>query len=454
MAKKNDFSKGKISTIIMNLAVPLTVAQLINVLYNIVDRIFIGHMPENATLAMAGIGLCLPFTIMVAAFTNLFGMGGSPLCSMARGEGNEKKAEEIMGTSFSCMILIGVLITVIGILFKKPLLYAFGASDATYPFAAKYVTVYLLGSIFVMISLGMNYFINSQGFAKIGMLTVTIGAITNIILDPIFIYVLNLGVTGAALATIIAQGVSSVWVLLFLTGNQAILRLTFDSIKIRTKYIKRIVTLGLSGFIAQFTNSLVSIVCNHCLSQYGGDLYVSAMTILSSVREIYNMPIQGITGASQPVLGYNYGAKEYKRVYDGIVFTTVLTVGFSLIYWLLITVFPTYFVKFFNSDPELLSVGVKSLRIYFFGIFMMAFQSCGQSCAVGLGRSKQAVFFSLLRKVVIVVPLTLLLPKMGFGINGVFLAEPISNFIGGGACYITMWFTIVKELKTKMKENG
>lgn len=452
--KKNDFTKGSVARNIINLAVPMTLAQLINVLYNIVDRFFIGRIPQGATLAMSGLGLSLPIITIVIAFANLFGMGGAPLCSIARGKGNEQEAEEIMGNSFALMIIFGLLLTVLGLLFKKPMLYLFGASHETFPYANDYLSIYLLGSIFVMIGLGMNSFINSQGFAKIGMMTVLIGAVTNMILDPLFIFQFHLGVKGAALATILSQFISAAWIIIFLTGNNTILKLRFSRMKLKIDYIKQIIALGMSGFVMAITNSLVSIVCNASLQSYGGDLYVAAMTIINSIREVVSMPSSGLTNASQPVLGYNYGAKCYQRVLDGIKFMTVVCVTYTFIMWLFITLFPNFFIHIFNNDPELVQVAVPSLKIYFFGFFMMSFQFSGQSVAVALGKSKQAIFFSLLRKVFIVVPLTLLLPKIGFGINGIFLAEPISNFIGGGACYITMWFTIGKDLQKEARKTA
>lgn len=448
-SRKNDFTKGSVARNILNLALPMTLAQLINVLYNIVDRIFIGRIPDHATQAMGGLGIALPLITFIIAFANLFGMGGAPLCSIARGKGNDQEAEEIMGNSFAMLVIFGIGLTILGLVFKKPLLYLFGASHDTFPYANEYISIYLLGTIFVMIGLGMNSFINSQGFAKIGMMTVLIGAITNIALDPLFIFTFNMGVKGAALATIISQAISAIWILSFLTGQNTILKLRFERMKLKWHYIKQIISLGMSGFMMAITNSLVAIVCNASLQSYGGDIYVAAMTVINSIREVVSMPSSGLTNASQPVLGYNYGAGEYKRVLKGITFMTVVCVSYTFIMWLIITLFPTTFIQIFNKEPHLIEVAVPSLKVYFFGFFMMAFQFAGQSVAVALGKSKQAVFFSLLRKVFIVVPLTLLLPKIGFGINGIFLAEPISNFVGGGACYITMWLTIGKDLKRK-----
>ena len=310
--EKNDFTKGSVTKNIINLAVPMTLAQLINVLYSIVDRIYIGRMGQDAALALGGVGITFPIITIIMAFANLIGMGGAPLCSIERGKGNQKKAEEIMGNSFFLLILLGLLLTAVILIFKKPIIYAFGASEATFPYADSYITIYLLGSVFVMIGLGMNSFINSQGFARTGMLTVLIGAVLNIILDPVFIFILHLGVRGAALATVISQFVSSVWVLLFLAGRKTILKLKKENFRLKFRLVRQIVTLGLSGFTMSVTNSIVQIACNATLQVYGGDLYVTVMTILNSIREVITMPVTGITNGAQPVLGYNYGAEQYE----------------------------------------------------------------------------------------------------------------------------------------------
>lgn len=439
----NDFSQGSVKGNIIRLAGPMTLAQLINLLYNIIDRMFIGHLPQNATLALTGLGLTFPILMLVTAFSNLFGMGGAPLFSIARGRQDDDHASDIMGTTFTMLLISGIVLTVIGLLIKEPLLYLFGASDQTFPYADRYLSIYLLGSTFVMFSLGMNNFINAQGFAKKGMLTVLIGAVLNILLDPIFIFVLKMGVQGAALATVISQFVSALWVLRFLTGNEAVIRLKKDSLKVHFPLLKEIVALGTSGFVMSFTNSAVQIVCNATLQSFGGDIYVGVMTVINSIREVVSMPVNGISSASQPVLGYNYGAKEYKRVKEGIKFMSATCIIYTTVIWIILLLFPRPFIHIFNSNSKLLTLGVPAMTIYFFGFFMMSLQFSGQSTFVSLGRSKNAVFFSLFRKVIIVIPLTLILPHIaGLGVNGVFLAEPISNFIGGTACFATMMRTV------------
>ena len=420
----------------MSIAGPMIVAQLINVLYNVIDRIYIGRIPHVATLAMGGLGICLPIISIVMAFANLFGMGGSPLCSIARGQGKNDDAEEIMGNSFSLLVIFGIILTIIGFI-----LWAFGASKHTISYALDYLSIYLIGTIFVLVSLGMNSFINSQGFAKVGMMTVLIGAILNIILDPLFIFVLHMNVKGAAIATVISQGISALWTLQFLTGKQTILKLRKKYFKLNFYYVKRIFSLGTAGFMMGITNSVVTIVCNSTLQTYGGDLYIAIMTIINSIREIAQLPGQGMANACQPVLGYNYGAKEYKRVLTGIKFVTIVSFIMMFVIWLAITLFPEFFIQIFTHNQKIISHGITSLHMV------------GQSTAVGLGKSKQAIFFSIFRKVIIVAPLTVILPKF-IGINGVFIAEAISNFIGGGACYITMWLTIGRKLQQKCKEEA
>lgn len=447
---KNDFSQGSVIKNILRLALPMTLAQLINVLYNIVDRIYIGRIPKDATMALTGLGLCLPIISMVIAFANLFGMGGAPLCSIQRGKGNEEEAEAIMGNSFVMMVFCGLILTILGLTLKRPMLYLFGASETTISYADSYITIYLLGSVFVMVGLGMNSFINSQGFGKIGMLTVLLGAVTNIILDPIFIFSLNLGVQGAAWATIISQGLSALWIIRFLTGNKAILKLRKQSFPLKRQRILDIIGLGLSGFTMSITNSLVQIMYNASLARFGGDLYIGIMTVINSVREIISLPINGLTNSAQPVMEYNYGAGEYKRVKKAVIFMSLVSVIYTTIMWSLVHGFPEFFIRIFNHEGDLVESGIPAMQIYYFGFFMMSLQFAGQSVFVALGKSKNAVFFSIFRKVIIVIPLILILPNLfHLGVHGIFMAEPVSNFVGGLACYGTMLKTVWPELNEK-----
>jgi putative MATE family efflux protein len=447
MEVKNDFSSGSIVKNVLIMALPMILAQLVNVLYNIVDRIYIARMPGDSFVALTGLGICLPIISMVAAFSSLFGRGGAPLCSIERGRSNIEEAENIMGNSFVMLIGAGAILTVICLIIKRPLLYLLGASDMTFQYADQYVTIYLLGNIFVMISLGMNQFINSQGFGRTGMMTVVFGAVMNIILDPIFIFVFNMGVRGAAWATIISQFMSALWVLKFLTGKKAILRLKKKSFNLKKERVKRILGLGVSGFVMQFTNSIIQVACNITLQIFGGDLYVGIMTVINSVREFVTMPVMGFSNGAEPVIGFNYGAREYKRVRSSIKFLSVVSFIYTAVIWLFIIAFPGFFIRIFNSDPEVIKAGIPMMRIFYFGFFTMAMQFAGQSAFVALGKSKYAIFFSLFRKVVLVTPLVFILPRMGFGVSGVFMSEPVSDFIGGTACFMTMMLTVWKELK-------
>ena len=442
-----DFGGSNVRRNVLAVAAPMLVAQIVNLLYNIIDRIYIGKIPGEGTLALAGLGLCFPVITMVTAFANLFGLGGAPLCSIARGQKDAKEARKVMNNAFFMLIVTGVILTVFGIVFHKPILYLFGASDVIYPYAADYMVVYMLGTVFVMTSLGMNPYINSQGFAKVGMKTVTLGAISNIILDPIFIFGLHMGVTGAAVATIISQLFSAVWVIKFLTGKKAELTLDFKGFKPDFECIGKIAKLGTSTFVMSFTNGLVQIVCNATLQIYGGDLYISAMTVINSIREIAQTPVLSMADGSSPIISYNYGAGQFDLMKKAIRFMTQICFAYTLLIWGLISAFPEIFIRIFNQDAALMNVAVPSLHIYFFGFFMMAFQFTGQCVFKALNKAPQAVFFSIFRKAIIVVPLTLLLPKIPMlGVMGVFMAEPISNFIGGLACYITMQCTILRKI--------
>ena len=438
---KNDFSQGKMWRNILNQAIPLTIAQAVQVLYNVVDRIYLGHLPGSSGLALTGVGLIFPIVALITAFCSLFSTGGMPLCAIARGAGEKERAEKIMNVTFSSLVITALVLTAVGYAFRRPVLYLFGASDDTYPYADAYLTVYLAGTLCAMISTGMNGFINAQGFPRVGMLTIILGAVLNVILDPLFIFVFDLGVRGAAIATVISQCVSCLWVLRFLTGKSALLRLKFTLMKPEGKLLKEIVGLGVPGFIMAGTNCLVQVACNATLKIYGGDTYIGIMTVLNSVRELFTLPVTGLTHGAQPVISFNYGAKEYRRVRSGIVFITILGAVFTLVCWALVLLFPTPLLRLFTSDETLVTLGAGAMNIYFFGFIFMPLQFGGQTTFTALGKAKQAVFFSLLRKAFIVFPLTLLLPRW-FGVNGVFLAEPVSNFIGGVACFATMMATI------------
>ena len=442
-----DFSKGTVWQNIVAQSIPLILAQLVQLLYNVVDRIYIGHMPGADSMALTGIGLVFPLTTLIAAFTFLFGTGGTPLFSIARGAGEEKRAEKILGNTFSLLLGTSIVLFLFCYLLRRPILYLFGASDASYVYADAYLKIYLLGTSFTMLATGLNGFINAQGFPRIGMLTTLLGAVLNLALDPVFIFGLHMGVSGAALATVLSQLVSCAWVVRFLTGKKALYRIQKKHLRVSGKLTREIIALGMSGFIMQGTNCLVQVVCNATLKIYGGDLYVGIMTVINSAREILSLPVSGITNGAQPVLGYNYGAKNYHKVRQGIRFTAVLGILYTLLAWLLVIMSPHLLLSVFTKDTAMIAAGVNAMRLYFFGFFFMAFQFTGQSAFTALGYSRHAIFFSLLRKAVIVAPLTILLPKLGFGVDGVFLAEPVSNAIGGLACFITMYFSLYRKLK-------
>lgn len=445
----NDFSNGNILKHILRLAVPMTVAQLITLLYNIVDRIFIGRIGgAETTDALTGVGICLPVISVVMAFANLVGSGAAPLISIERGRKNGEEAEKLIGTAAIMLAALGAGITILGLVFKSPVLNLLGASSVTFSYADSYLTIYLAGAVFPMTALGLNSIINAQGYGKTGMLTIAIGAVINIILDPILIFGMNMGVSGAAVATVISQFASALWTVCFLTGRNAdyTIKLKY-MLKPEFKRIKKIASLGLAGFTMMATNAAVQMVCNVTLKTYGSDIYIGVMTIINSVRDIISLPALGFSQGAQPVLGYNYGAGQNTRVKNGIKYMSLILITYTALAWLAVSIFPRFFIGIFTASPELYTYGVPALHIYFFGFVFMALQFSGQTVFTALDKPKQAVFFSLFRKIIIVVPLTMLLPLVwNPQIDGVFWAEPISNLIGGLAAFITMLFTVYRRL--------
>ena len=454
---KNDFSKGPVWKCIVMQAVPLTIAQLVQLLYNVIDRIYIGHMGDGSSIALTGVGLTFPIVTLIMAFTALFGIGGVPLFSMARGAGKKEQAEKILGNSFGLLTISAVILTVVSYLFCRPILFLFGASEASYGYAQSYLKIYLIGTPFVMISLGMNPFINAQGYSTIGMLSVTIGAVTNLLLDPLFIFVFGLGVRGAAIATVISQTLSAAFVFFFLTkkAELKVRLLKKEELASCTAYAKNIVSLGTAGFIMQLTNSLVTIVCNNVLSVTGGDIYISVMTIVSSVRQLVETPIYAINEGTSPILSYNYGARRPCRVRKAGAMMALMILGYTAVMWSIIIIAPKTLIGIFSSDTTLMKDAVPALKQYFAAFICMDMQYIGQTVFKSLNKKKQAIFFSLLRKVFIVVPLTYLMPyALHMGTDGVFLAEPVSNVIGGGLCFITMLLTVLPELKRMERKNA
>lgn len=445
MDAKQDFSRGSMAGNILRMAIPMTIAQMVNVLYSVVDRFFIGHIDGASSMALTGVGIVFPIISVITAFTNLFGMGGAPLCSIARGRQDLDLAGRIQGSSCYMLGLTAVVLTAIGVLFMRPILEVFGASPDTYPYARDYFSVYIWGTPFAMLGLGMNGFINSQGFGRVGMVTITAGAVVNAVLDPVFIFVLHQGVQGAAIATVISQLVSALWVMKFLTGKRALIPLRRTQIRWQPEILKDTVQLGFSHFIMSFTNAVTQFAYNYELRALGGDVLVGAMTVINSVREVVTMPANGLTGGAQPVLGYNYGAGEYRRVKQGILFMTAVCLVYMLAAWGLVFAFPHELMGLFTDNQELVETGAGMLHIYFFGFCFMAFQMSGQATFTGLGKAKFAIFFSLFRKVALVLPLIFILPNF-LGVDGVLWSEPISNLVGGGACFLVMMLTLWRKL--------
>jgi putative MATE family efflux protein len=448
---KTDFSVGKVSTRIMYQALPLMLARTVQLLYSIVDRIYLGHLSGIGTMALTGVGLAFPVTTLIAAITYWFGNGGTPFFSIARGKKNDDEAEHIIGQSVTMLVAASVLAFAFCYYFRKPILYLFGASDASYIYADQYLKVYLLGTLFSMFSVGMNGYINAQGFPKIGMLTTMIGCVLNLILDPVFIFLLHLGVKGAAAATVISQFVSAVWVLRFFTGpgerpEGPVYRIKLKHMIPDLPVMRRITSMGFADFIMMSTNCLNQVLCNAVLQIYGGDLYVGVMTIINSVRGVVEMPAGCVTSASQPVIGYNYGAKEFERVKKGIMFTLKAALVATGAFWLLILLVPGAFIGLFTSDPSIHEIGVPAMRQFFMCMVFMAFQYTGQSTFKALGCAKRAIFFSLFRKAIVIMPLVILLPRTGLGAAGVFYAEPISNLFCSLICFATMYFTVYRKL--------
>ena len=449
MAKAvGDFSKGKVSSHIVRLGLPIMAAELVHVLYNLVDRMFIGHMENVGTAALTGVGVVFPLITMITAFANLCGSGGAPLSSIARGEGDDEKAERILGTSFTMLLTIGLILTVLLYAVAPWAIELLGGDEETLPYALSYFRIYVLGTVPVMINLGMNPFINAQGFPRIGMLTVIIGAVMNIILDPIFIFVLGLGVQGAAIATVISQIAGALWALLFLCGKKPILRLkrlAFDP-----QAAKSIVSLGVTGFTFKVTNSITQAVINITLKAWGGTastLYVGAMSIINSIREIAQLPSSGFMSGAQPVMGFNYGAKLYRRVSDSIRFVFFAILFLNTTMWLIVELSPQTLISIFTNDPELMETTVKCIRIYFLAFPFMTLQMVGQHTFVALNYPKQALFFSLFRKLGLILPFTLILPRLGLGVMGPFWAEVISELVGATSAFTAMYFVIWRKMK-------
>ena len=446
--RKGDFTRGKVSANILRLGLPMVLAELVHVLYNIVDRMYIGRIPGEGTIALTGVGICFPLITLIGAFANLFSTGGATLATIARGEQKDDQAERIMGTSFTMLMITAVSLSVVMYLSAPFTLRLLGGDEETLPYALAYFRIYVLGTVPVLISLGMNPFINAQGFPRTGMMTVIIGAALNIVLDPLLIYTFHMGVAGAALATVISQTASAAWVLAFLRGRKAPLKLT--RFVIDRRQLREIVTLGMTGFTFRITNSLTQAIVNIMLKAWGGalsTLYIGAMSLINSIREIVSLPNNGLVAGGQSVMSYNYGAKQYGRVSQCIRFIFLSGLTINILMWAMLIFVPRPLISLFTADEALIAKTIECGRIYFGAFPFMAMQQAGQSTFVALNRPKQALIFSMLRKIVLVAPLTLLLPGLGLGVNGVFWAEFISQVTGASACFITMYLLIWRKMK-------
>ena len=443
---QNELETGSVGKLLVKLAAPAIVAQLVNVLYNIVDRMFIGRM-ENGAVAMAGVGLSFPIITLISAFAALIGMGGGPLAAIKMGEKDNDGAEKIMGNAVAALVLLAIIITFVFQVYKEPVLWLFGASNNTISYAVDYIGIYLAGTIFVMIALGLNPFITTQGFAKTGMITVAIGAVLNIVLDPILIFGLNMGVKGAALATIISQGVSAIWVLVFLAGKKTILRIKLKNIRINPKIVGGMMALGVSPFIMQSTESLVLISLNTKLRMYGGDIAVTSMTVMSSIMQMITLPILGITQGAQPITSYNYGAKNFDRVRQSFKLCLISCLTFTLVATSACLIFPAFFVKIFNSDPQLIEFTTWAMRIYFVGMSIFGIQIACQQTFLALGKAKISLILAMLRKIILLIPLIFILPMfMENKLFAVLLAEPIADILAVASTAICFYNFYKKNL--------
>ena len=440
-----------IGRLLLKLALPTVAAQLINMLYNIVDRMYIGHIKDVGALALTGVGVCMPLIMIISAFAALVGNGGAPRASIYMGKKDTDTAQKILGNCFSLQIILSIILTIILLIGNKTFLLAFGASENTISYAVNYMNIYAFGTIFVQLTLGMNAFITAQGFAKIGMLSVLIGAVANIILDPVFIFGMNMGVRGAALATIISQALSCIWVLSFLFGKKTFLKIKPENLRLHAKIILPCVALGSSLFIMQASESIISVCFNSSLLKYGGDIAVGAMTILTSVMQFAMLPLQGLGQGAQPIMSYNYGAKNNDRVRKTFRLLLKVSFGYSIILWAIVMLFPQMFAMMFTSDNALLSFTSQALRIYMASMFMFGIQIACQMAFNALGKAKDSIIVAVMRKFILLIPLIYIMPAIfkANQTNAVYMAEPVADFIA--VCFTAILFAF--EFKKAMKEN-
>ena len=452
MAKKKesqqtqDMGTGSVKKLMVRMAVPALVGQVINLLYNIVDRIYIGHIPDIGGTALTGVGLFTPILMLVTAFAMLAGAGGAPRAAIAMGRGQKDEAEQIVGNCFTVLMILAVVLTAVFYVTLSPLIRLFGGSDSTLPYALEYGRIYILGSVFVLIVMGMNTFITTQGFAKTSMLTTVIGAVINIVLDPIFIFVLDMGVTGAALATVLSQAVSAIWILKFLMGKKTILRLKAKNLRLVPKIIAPCLSLGVSSFIMISTESILSISFTSSLARFGGDVAVGAMTVLTSINQLVTMPLTGICQGGQPLISFNYGARKLDRVKEAFFCQFFVCIAYTTGFWLLLMFFPSFFAGIFTSDMALVDYTGWALRIFLAGAFSIGFQISCQQAFMALGQAKISLFMACLRKLILLIPMIFILPF--FFQNkamAVFLAEPISDILAA-AVTTFMFFRFFRKM--------
>lgn len=449
MEQNKDFLvKEPIGKLLFRLAIPTVIAQMINMLYNIVDRIYIGHIPEVGALALTGVGVCMPLIMILSAFAALVGNGGAPRASILLGKGDSRSAEKIIGNCFTLQILISIVLTVIMLLGGKTFLLAFGASENTIEYAVSYFNIYAIGTIFVQLTLGMNMFITAQGFTKIGMYSVLIGAVINIVLDPIFIFACGLGVRGAALATILSQGCSCIWVLYFLFGKKTTLRIKKENLRLVPKVFLPCLALGASLFIMQASESVISVCFNSSLLKYGGDVAVGAMTILTSVMQFAMLPLQGLGQGAQPIMSYNYGAKNPDRVKGAFFLLLKASLVYSIILWAVIMIFPQVFAGIFTTDAALLAFTKKALRIYLAAMFLFGIQISCQMAFNSLGKALSSIVVAVVRKFVLLIPLIYIMPAvLQDKTSAVYMAEPVADTIAVTFTAILFFFQFRKAMK-------
>ena len=440
-----------IGRLLLKLALPTVAAQLINMLYNIVDRMYIGHIKDVGALALTGVGVCMPLIMIISAFAALVGNGGAPRASIYMGKKDTDTAQKILGNCFSLQIILSIILTIILLIGNKTFLLAFGASENTISYAVNYMNIYAIGTIFVQLTLGMNAFITAQGFAKTGMLSVLIGAVANIVLDPVFIFGMNMGVRGAALATIISQTLSCIWVLSFLFGKKTFLKIKPENLRLHAKIILPCVALGSSLFIMQASESIISVCFNSSLLKYGGDIAVGAMTILTSVMQFAMLPLQGLGQGAQPIMSYNYGAKNNDRVRKTFRLLLKVSFGYSIVLWAIVMLLPQMFAVMFTSDNALLSFTSQALRIYMASMFMFGIQIACQMAFNALGKAKDSIIVAVMRKFILLIPLIYIMPAIfkANQTNAVYMAEPVADFIA--VCFTAILFAF--EFKKAMKEN-